>query len=94
MGGAYIGHLPLRPFKVKVVNKDHPITRGVQDFMVNEEQDFVVCDKDPQNIIVRAENIDGLTNEDHGVQTISGWAHEYGKGRVVFTADGHNIHAM
>jgi Trehalose utilisation len=94
MGGAYVGHPPLRPFKVTVVNKRHPITQGVQDFMVNDEQHFVVYDKDPRNIFLRAENIDGLTYEDHGTQSISGWAHEYGKGRVVFTAVGHDIHAM
>lgn len=94
MGGAYIGHPPLRPFKVKVVRKDHPITQGMQDFMVNDEQHFVVYDKGPENIILRAENIDGLAFEDHGMESISGWAHEYGKGRVVFTAVGHNIHAM
>ena len=34
MGGAYVGH-PVRPFQVRVVNKDHPITRGIADFMVN-----------------------------------------------------------
>ena len=94
MGGAYIGHPPLRPFKVTVVSKDHPITQGVRDFMVNDEQHFVVYDKNPKNIILLAGNIDGLTYEDHGSQSISGWAHEYGKGRVVFTAVGHNIHAM
>lgn len=94
MGGAYIGHPPMRPFKVKVVNKNHPITQGVRDFMVNDEQHFVVYDKNPENIILRAENIDGLAFEDHGTESISGWAHEYGKGRVVFTAVGHNIHAM
>lgn len=94
MGGAYIGHPPLRPFKVRVVGKDHPVTRGVQDFMVNDEQHFVAYDKDPANILLRAENIDGLTYENQGAQSISGWAHEYGKGRVVFTAVGHNIHAM
>lgn len=94
MGGAYIGHPPLRPFKVTIAKKDHPITQGVQDFMVNDEQHFVVYDKDPQNIILRAENIDGLAYGDHGTQSISGWAHEYSKGRVVFTAVGHNIHAM
>jgi len=94
MGGAYIGHPPQRPFKVNVVNRDHPITQGVRDFMVNDEQHFVVYDKDPQNIFLRAENIDGLTYGDHGTESISGWAHEYGKGRVVFTAVGHNIHAM
>ena len=29
-----------------------------------------------------------------GTTSISGWAHEYGQGRVVFTAMGHTIHAM
>ena len=50
MGGAYIDHPALRPFKVSVVNKEHPITRGVQDFMVNDEQHFVTYDKDPKYI--------------------------------------------
>jgi type 1 glutamine amidotransferase len=94
MGGAYIGHPPERPFKVRVVRKDHPVTQGVQDFMVNDEQHYVAYDKDPNNIILRAENIDGLTYENLGSGSISGWAYEYGKGRVVFTAVGHNIHAM
>jgi type 1 glutamine amidotransferase len=51
-------------------------------------------------------NIDGLTYaardpddpqappKDMGTTTISGWVHEYGKGRVVFTAVGHTIHAL
>ena len=29
-----------------------------------------------------------------GTKSVSGWAHDHGKGRVVFTAVGHNIHAM
>jgi len=37
MGGAYIGHPELRPFHVRVTNKEHPITQGIQDFMVNDE---------------------------------------------------------
>jgi len=69
MGGAYVGHPPLRPFQVRVVNKEHPITQGIQDFMVNDEQHYVTYDK-------------------------AGWAYEYGKGRVVFTAVGHTNHAM
>jgi len=94
MGGAYIGHPPLRPFLVRAVSKDHPITSGVSDFVVNDEQHYVAYDKDPHNIVLEAENIDGLTYESHGTKSISGWAHEYGKGRVVFTAAGHNIPAM
>ena len=61
MGGAYITHPALRPFKVSVVNKEHPITRDVQDFIVNDEQHFVTYDKDPNYILLQSENIDGLT---------------------------------
>lgn len=93
-GGVYIGHPTMRPFKVRVVNKSHPITQGIEDFMVNDEQHYVTYDKDRQNILLEAENVDGLGYEDHGTKSISGWAHEYGKGRVVFTAVGHSIHAM
>ena len=98
MGGAYIDHPPLRPFKVSVENKNHPVTRGVEDFIVNDEQHFVTYDKDPQYIILRSENIDGLTDvregKDLGARAIAGWAYGFSKGRVVFTAVGHTTHAM
>lgn len=98
MGGAYIDHPALRPFKVSVVNKDHPITRGVQDFIVNDEQHFVTYDKDPKYILLRSKNIDGLTDvsegKDLGAEAIGGWAYDFGKGRVAFTAVGHTLHAM
>jgi type 1 glutamine amidotransferase len=98
MGGAYIDHPALRPFKVSVVNKEHPITRGVQDFIVNDEQHFVTYDKDAKYILLRSENIDGLSDvtegKDLGAKAIAGWAYDFGKGRVVFTAVGHTLHAM
>ncbi len=94
MGGAYIGHPALRPFKVRVVNTSHPITQGVHDFVVTDEQHYVEYDKDKKNILLEAENIDGLTFENLGTKSISGWAYEYGRGRVVFTAVGHTIHAL
>ena len=98
MGGAYISHPALRPFKVSVVNKEHPITRDVQDFIVNDEQHFVTYDKDPNYILLRSENIDGLTDisegKDLGAKAIAGWAYDFGKGRMAFTAVGHTLHAM
>jgi len=94
MGGAYVGHPALRPFQVRVVDKEHPITRGIQDFMVNDEQHFVTYDKDPKHVILESMNVDGLDYEDHGKKSVAGWAYEYGKGRVVFTAVGHTNHAM
>jgi type 1 glutamine amidotransferase len=94
MGGAYLGHPPLRPFKVKVVNSDHPLTRGIRDFMVNDEQHYVSYDKDARDIFLRSENLDGLNFETYGATAVSGWAYDYGNGRVVFTAVGHTLHAL
>ena len=49
-------------------------------------------------MILESENLDGLTYETGGrklgTRSPSGWAYDYGKGRVVFTAVGHTIHAM
>ena len=94
MGGAYIGHPALRPFRVHAVNAEHPITQGIPDFMVNDEQHYVTYDKDPKYVLLEAENADGLEYENHGKKSIAGWAYEHGKGRVVFTSVGHTIHAM
>jgi hypothetical protein len=94
MGGAYIGHPTLRPFKVRITNHSHPITTGIEDFIVNDEQHYVAYDKDPKNILAESDNIDGLDYEGRGTKSIAAWAYDYGKGRVVFTAVGHTIHAL
>jgi type 1 glutamine amidotransferase len=94
MGGAYISHPPLRPFEVHATANKHPITEGVKPFMVNDEQHYVIYDKDPKYVILEAENVDGLKFQNLGSKSISGWAYDFGKGRVVFTAVGHTIHAM
>jgi hypothetical protein len=94
MGGVYISHPPLRPFQVRATENKHPITEGMSSFMVNDEQHYVTYDKDPKYIILEAENIDGLKFQDLGTKSVSGWAYDFGQGRVVFTAVGHTIHAM
>ena len=94
MGGVYISHPPLRPFQVRATENKHPITQGMSPFMVNDEQHYVTYDKDPKYIILEAENIDGLKFQDLGTKSVSGWAYDFGQGRVVFTAVGHTIHAM
>jgi type 1 glutamine amidotransferase len=98
MGGVYNGHPPERPFLVRATANAHPITAGMTPFMVNDEQHYATYDKDPRYLILEAENIDGLTYENRdqklGTKSHAGWAYDYGKGRVVFTAPGHNVHAM
>lgn len=94
-GAIYVGHPPIRPFKVKIIDQEHPITRGVKDFVVTDEQHYVVYDKDPKHVLARSVNENGLTYKDQAGRTSNSaeavWAYDYGKGRVCFMAPGHMI---
>jgi hypothetical protein len=94
LGAVTLQHPPLRPFKVKIVNKEHPITRGVNDFVVTDEQHFVKYEKDPKYVLMQSVNEDGLTWKDSGTSSVAGWAYDYGKGRVCYLAPGHVITAL
>jgi len=93
-GAVYAGHPPIRPFWVRIVNRKHPITRGVEDFLVTDEQHYVEYDKGSEHVLMRSENADGLPFGDRGTSCEAGWAYEYGKGRVCFMAPGHMISAL
>jgi len=80
---------------VKITNPEHAITKGVKDFVVTDEQHYVVYDKDPKDVLARSVNENGLTYKDQAGRTNNSaeavWAYDYGKGRVCFMAPGHMI---
>ena len=86
LGGYYIGHPPMAPFNVLVVNPDHPITKGVQAFTITDEQHWLWFDYDRVTLLLVNQGQDGR-------QSAAGWAYEYGSGRVVFLANGHTPEA-
>ncbi len=94
LGAVTRGHPPTRPFKVRIVNPDHPITRGVGDFVVTDEQHYVEYQKDPKHLLLESVNEDGLTHQTWGARSAAGWAYAYGQGRVCYLAPGHLITAM
>jgi type 1 glutamine amidotransferase len=94
LGAVTRQHPPLRPFKVKIVNHEHPITRGVKDFVVTDEQHFVKYEKDPKYVLMQSVNEDGLAWKDEGTSSVAGWAYDYGKGRICYLAPGHVITAL
>jgi type 1 glutamine amidotransferase len=97
-GAIYTGHPPIRPFKVHIVNREHPVTRGVNDFIVTDEQHYVTYDKDPKYVLARSINESGLDYTDSAGRRSNTaeavWAYDYGKGRVCFMAPGHMIAAL
>ncbi|MBN1676222.1 MAG: ThuA domain-containing protein [Kiritimatiellae bacterium] len=94
LGAATEHHPPLRPFTVRVTRRDHPITRGVGDFVVTDEQHFMTYDKAPECVFMRSVNEDGLTHRHLGSACEAGWAYEYGNGRVCYLAPGHTLAAL
>jgi hypothetical protein len=94
LGAVTEDHPPIRKFKVHVVNHEHPITRGVRDFVVTDEQHFVRYEKDPKFLLLTSENEDGLTWKNLGTKSAAGWAYDYGKGRVCYLAPGHLLTAL
>jgi hypothetical protein len=94
LGAVTEGHPPIRTFQVKVKNPDHPITRGVRDFVVTDEQHYVQYQKDPKHLLLESVNEAGLTWKNLGATSPAGWAYDYGQGRVCYLAPGHLLTAL
>ena len=95
-----------RPYRVRITNTNHPITQGVKDFEITGEQHYNQYDKDPRYVFMKNETIDGwaynnivgdkhydnrLGEKGFGPSCPSGWAYDYGRGRVCFMAQGHTL---
>ncbi len=87
VGGAYTGHGPLERFRVEVVDREHPVTRGVSDFSVADEQHTPVYDKNKVHLLLQ-------NRSDDGTVAAAGWAYEPGKGRLCHLANGHTREAL
>ena len=87
VGGRYIGHGPLERFRVEVVDHDHPVTRGVQDFSVADEQHTPPIDAEKVHLLLRNRSDDGQT-------AAAGWVYEPGQGRLCHLANGHTRESL
>ena len=87
LGGYYIGHPPMAKFGVAVVNKDHPVTAGVDDYEIVDEQHILFFDYDRVTPLLVSQGQDGR-------QSVAGWAYAYDAGRVVYLPHGHTPEAL
>ena len=85
IGGQFAGHGGGK-FPVRIYDKEHPITKGLEDF---EIQDETYSHNYHKNMVIRA-----LIRMDRGKeQQCMGWVQPYGKGRVFYSALGHGREA-
>jgi type 1 glutamine amidotransferase len=87
VGGRYTGHGPLERFRVEVVDHDHPITHGVTDFSVADEQHAPTYDADRVHLLLK-------NRSDNGHSAAAGWVREPGRGRLCHLANGHTRESL
>ena len=86
-GGDYGGHPPPETFTIRVENKNHPVTRGVEDFDTYDEQHLSKYHLDREHQLLR--------NISRGNKSApAGWWRELGRGRFVYLAPGHTPDAI
>lgn len=86
-GGDYGGHPAPEEFTIRIENKDHPITAGVEDFMTFDEQHMSKYYLDREHLLMR--NISKANKS-----APAGWWRELGKGRFCYLAPGHTPEAL
>jgi type 1 glutamine amidotransferase len=92
LGGDFLAHpagegYP-HPYEVNVIDRDHPVSHGVNDFSVASEQYYMSVDP---NIAVLAETT--FTGEHFawldGTKSPVAWVRQWGEGRVFYHSIGH-----
>jgi type 1 glutamine amidotransferase len=86
-GGDYGGHPKPYTFTVRIENKNHPVTAGVEDFEIFDEQHTVKYYLDREHLLMRSIARDNLESQ-------AGWWREVGQGRFVYLAPGHTPEAL
>jgi len=87
LGSTYNGHGPGdEEFDVRVVNPDHPVTRGVKDYFAIDERHTPIIHADDITLLLEAVSGDETS--------VNGYVRNYGKGRVCHLASGHNLEVL
>jgi len=81
VGGHFATHPAFRQYQVSVVDTEHPITKGIVEFMVEDEQ--YILDYDPRVQVLCS----ALWK---GAAAPVAWTKPWGAGRVFYLALGHS----
>lgn len=89
IGGAFVAHPgDLIPYRVEIVDHQHEITRGVDDFDVVSENYYMHVD--PSNhVLAQSTFIGDPMPWLEGIKMPQAWTRQWGAGRVFYSAVGH-----
>ena len=74
-------------FSSKWLISEHPITRGVTDFSVADEQHTPPYDRSKVHLLLQ-------NRSDEGQVAAAGWCYEPGRGRLCHLANGHTRESL
>jgi type 1 glutamine amidotransferase len=80
-------HPPPYVFTIRIEDRGHQITEGVEDFEIFDEQHIMKYNLDRKQVLMRSMAKDSLTSE-------AGWWQEVGRGRFCYFAPGHTPEAL
>jgi type 1 glutamine amidotransferase len=88
-GGQFLAHPDnIKDYTINIVNKTDPITAGIADFKVRSEQYYMLVD--PRNEVLATTTHQSVSAPwTNGVVMPFVWKKLHGKGRVFFSAMGH-----
>jgi type 1 glutamine amidotransferase len=95
VGGSFVEHPggeAIRvPYEVEIVDRDHPVTAGVEDFGVASEQYYMHVAPDAH--VLATTTFDGEPEVPwlKGVVAPFAWVKQFGDGRVFYTAAAHEV---
>jgi len=81
VGGWFVTHPHFRSYQVSVLVAEHPITAGLDEFMVEDEQ--YITDYDPRVHVLATALYKGIARP-------VAWTKPWGSGKVFYLALGHN----
>ncbi|NMC37322.1 MAG: ThuA domain-containing protein [Bacteroidales bacterium] len=70
-------------FTVRIVDKNHPVTRGIEDFRIFDET--------YKGYYVSEDATPLLTTDEPSSTPVIGWAKSYGKAKIVVLQSGHDV---
>jgi type 1 glutamine amidotransferase len=79
----FINHPPIGEIKVQPVGDFSELNSNIDPFIIEDEEYVVEMDESQTNVFLESHS------EKNG-RFAQGWAHEYGKGRVVVLIPGHD----
>jgi type 1 glutamine amidotransferase len=89
VGGQWVAHPGnIIDYSVQIINRDDPITAGLNDFYVHSEQYYMHID--PSNEVLATTTFDGSYYDwIDGVTIPVVWKRRWGQGRVFYSSLGH-----